>query len=328
MTVSTLPATAVFDREIPAPRAWTSAQVTPDLWKFALSAEALAEIDAFVHHLRSNPMDVRLLVPDDYDLAACRTVMGRVKECLDNGVGFAVLDRLPVDRYSKDELIAVYWQLSSMLARPVAQSFDGRVLYDVRDTGVAPDTRVRADLTNAELFFHTDYGYNYPPPYLGLLVLRTAIEGGGSSVASMLHAHNELRRRAPHLLQRLYEPFYWNRHGEHPSDDAEVLRHPIFHFDGSTLSGRYNRRHPFNGAQLAGTSIDEIGAEAVNMMGEIMDEPGNAVGFQLEAGQVQYANNFTIAHRRYTYVDHDKLEERRHLVRIFLRDFGRRTYMG
>src|SRR6201999_4250180 len=134
--------------------------------------------------------------------------------------------------------------------------------------------------------------------------------------ASLLHAHNELRRRAPHLLRRLYEPFYWNRHNEHPGGDAEVLRHPMFHLDGGTLRGRYNRRHPFNGAKMAGTTIDALGAEAVNMMGDVMDEPGNAVGFQLEAGQVQYVNNYTIAHRRYTYVDHEKLEDRRHLVRI------------
>lgn len=325
-TVSLAP--AILDRDIPAPRAWTNALLTPDLWRFAIPPDALAEIDAFVAHLRANPMDVRLLVPGDYDLEACRALMTRVKRALDDGIGLAVLDRLPVDRYSKDELTAVYWQLSSMIARPVAQSYDGRVLYDVRDTGVAPDTRVRADLTNAELFFHTDYGYNYPPPYIGLLVLRTAIEGGGSSVASMLHAHNELRRRTPKLLQRLYEPFYWNRHGEHPDDDAEVLAHPMFHLEGGRLRARYNRKHPFKGAELIGSRLDDAGAEAVTLMGAIMDEPGAAVEFQLEPGQIQYVDNFSVAHRRYPYVDHERFEDRRHLVRIFLRDFGHRTYMG
>lgn len=328
MTTTLAPAAAIFDSEIAAPRAWTKALVTQDLWKHPVSGAALAEIDAFITHLRANPMDVRLLVPDDYDFAACRALMRRVKAGLDDGPGFAVLDRLPVDRYSKDELTAIYWQLSSMIARPVAQSYDGRVLYDVRDTGVAPDTRVRADLTNVELFFHTDYGYNCPPPYIGLLVLRTAIEGGRSSVASMLHAHNELRRRAPQLLRRLYQPFYWNRHGEHPDDDVEVLPHPMYQLDGTTLRARFNSKHPAKGYELAGSRIDDIGAEAVKLMGDIMDEPGNAVEFQLEAGQIQYVNNYSVAHRRYSYVDYEKLEDRRHLVRIFLRDFGRRTYMG
>lgn len=321
-------APAFLDQEIPPPRAWTSATITPDLWRYSIPHDALSEIDAFITHLRANPMDVRLLVPNDYALEACRTLMTRVKRGLDAGIGLAVLDRLPVDRYSKDELTAIYWQLSSMIARPVAQSFDGRVLYDVRDTGVAPGTRVRADLTNAELFFHTDYGYNYPPPYIGLLVLRTGIEGGGSSVASMLQAHNELRRRAPQLLQRLYEPFYWNRHGEHPDSEPEVLSYPMFQLEGGHLRARYNRKHPFKGAELVGSKLDDVGAEAVTTMGAIMDEPGNAVEFQLEAGQIQYVNNYSVAHRRYPYVDHERFEDRRHLVRIFLRDFGHRTYMG
>jgi alpha-ketoglutarate-dependent taurine dioxygenase len=320
--------TAFLDRDIPALRAWTTAHVTPDHWKLPIPADALAELDAFVTHLRANPMDVRLLMPNDYELGACRALMAQVKAVLDDGIGLVVLDRLPVERYSKDELTAIYWQLSSLIARPVAQSFDGRVLYDVRDTGVALGTRVRADLTNAELFFHTDYGYNYPPPYIGLLVLRTGIEGGGSSVASMMHAHNELRRRAPHLLQRLYEPFYWNRHGEHPDDAPEVLSYPMFQLEGGHLRARYNRKHPFKGAELVGSRLDDVGAEAVTTMGAIMDEPGNAVEFQLEAGQIQYVNNYSVAHRRYPYVDHERFEDRRHLVRIFLRDFGHRTYMG
>ena len=70
--------------------------------------------------------------------------MRSVRQKLKNGIGFVVLDRIPTDIYTKQGLKAVYWLLSSMIERAIAQSFDGRLLYDVLDTGVVIDTRVRA----------------------------------------------------------------------------------------------------------------------------------------------------------------------------------------
>jgi alpha-ketoglutarate-dependent taurine dioxygenase len=318
----------IFDQEIVAPRAWTSDIATSDRWTVPIPANALAEIDAFLAIHRVNPMDTCLLSPEDYDLDACHTLMRQVRAQLDADLGMVVLDRLPVERYSKDEMVAVYWLLSSMIARPVAQSYDGRVLYDVTDTGVKTDTRVRPDITSSELYWHTDYGFNRPPPYLGLLVLRTAREGGVSSVASLLGAHNELRRRAPHLLRRLYEPFHWNRQGEHPADAPVTSLHPLFVYDGERLHARYNKRLLHKGYELVGSRIDDLGAEALQTLGDVMSEPANHVSFTLAPGQIQYANNSSVAHRRSTYVDYDEPDRRRHLVRIFLRDEGRRTYMG
>jgi alpha-ketoglutarate-dependent taurine dioxygenase len=59
-----------------------------------------------------------------------------------------------------------------------------------------------------------------------------------------------------------------------------------------------------------------------------MSEPENHFSFELAAGQLQYMNNFGIAHRRTKYEDYDEPDKKRHLVRIFLRDSGHRTYMG
>ena len=58
----------------------------------------------------------RLLSPDDFVLPACRALMQKVKTLLDTDLGVVVLDRLPVESYSKDELVAAYWLLSSMIA--------------------------------------------------------------------------------------------------------------------------------------------------------------------------------------------------------------------
>ncbi len=48
----------------------------------------------------------------------------------------------------------------------------------------------------------------------------------------------------------------------------------------------------------------------------------------IERGQIQYVNNLEIGHSRTDFVDHDEADQRRHLVRLWLRDFGERGYNG
>lgn len=317
-----------FEGEIEGPLAWRAADLSPDDWRVPIPADALAEIDVMIRRLHSDPIPMLLLTPSDFELAACRRLMTRVRAQLESGIGLAVLDRLPVETASKEALTAVYWVLSSMIARPVAQAFDGRVLYDVRDTGKLTATRVRGDLTRQELAWHTDYGFNFPPPFLGLLVLRTALEGGVSSAASMMTAHNVLAQRHPDLLRRLYQPFHWNRQGEHPEGAPETHFYPVFQYDGSTVRSRFNPPLKLRGYELAGESLDQAGREALQTMFAVMSEPAHHISWVLELGQLQFVNNFKVAHCRTEYVDHDEPDRKRHLVRIFLRDEGRRSYMG
>ena len=187
---------------------------------------------------------------------------------------------------------------------------------------------MRGDLTNEDLAWHTDYGFNYPPPYIGLLVLRTARTGGDSAVASLSTAHESLRRRHKALLERLYQPFLWNRQGEHPSGGAICNSNPIFSAANGIVRARFNLRLPQNGYPLVGQTIDEAGKAALIALNDTLSEPGSAVEFTLEAGQIQFLNNSRIVHRRTAFADHDEPARRRHLVRIFLRDEGRRSYMG
>ena len=315
--------------QLTGPGVWNRKDVSERDWRMPIPPAALAEIVELGRTLRRHPMETVALDPRDYALDACRRFMARVRETLDHGVGFAVLDRLPARSLGKEELKKVYWLISAMIARPVAQSFDGRLLYDVLDTGARIGTRVRGDLTRQELSWHTDYGFNLPPPYIGLLVLRAAPEGGRSSVASLLAAHNVLRDRHPALLRRLYEPFCWNRQGEHGEGDPIVHRFPVFSHDGREVRGRFIKWLLYKGYELTGETFDQPGRDAIETMFDIMSEPDRHVSFSLEAGQIQYLNNFRIAHRRTAYEDAaGDPESRRHLVRIFLRDEGKRSFMG
>ena len=55
--------------------------------------------------------------------------MAEAKAVLDRGCGFVVLDRLPVRELGRERSKDLYWLLSSLIARPVAQAFKGMMLY-------------------------------------------------------------------------------------------------------------------------------------------------------------------------------------------------------
>ena len=317
-----------LDRHVRGKKAWTRETLRREDWLMPIPAGCLDEIRRMVRTLRVNPMETVLLNANDYGMRASKKFMKRVRWVLDEGAGFAVLDKLPVDEFSRDEMKAVYWVLSSLIARPVAQSYCGTVLYDVTNTGKKIAARVRGDVTSQELTFHTDYGFNFPPPYIGLLVLQTARQGGESGVVSLHSVHNELRRRRPDLLARLYRPFYWNRQGEHPPNDPITNVNPLFEFDGKKLKARIHKRLLYAGYELMDETMDKESKAALNALFEVLEDPDLSVKFSLEPGQTQFLNNWQCAHRRSEYIEYKAPDKRRHLVRIFLRDEGARTYLG
>lgn len=317
-----------LDHHIRGKKAWTRATIQQADYLTPVGADVLREIAAFIAKLRCNPLQTELLSPDDYALSRTCALMRRVRRILESGVGFAVLDRVPVDIYDKEELKAIYWVLSSLISRPVAQAFKGTMLYDVHDTGLIKGPNVRADVTRQALHFHTDYSYNEAPQFIGLAVLRTAKNGGRNSFNSLYAAHNVLRRKHPELLARLYEPFYLNRYGEHAAGDTVASSHPVFAYDGRTLQARFNHRNIIAGYDLVGEPLDDLGAAAIDALSNIMEDPALHVSFDLESGQILYTMNWRIAHRRTAFVDYDEPDRRRHLVRIFLRDRGARSFNG
>src|SRR5262249_57041429 len=109
-----------------------------------------------------------MLSPDQFELPACRGVMAQVKAILRDGIGVALVDRLPLDRMTKEQAIAAHWVLGQLIATPVAQKWDGTMIYDVTDTGRAYGYGVRGSGTDPELAFRTDHSFGgAPPAYVG-----------------------------------------------------------------------------------------------------------------------------------------------------------------
>ncbi len=226
--------------ELERDKAWSGASLSSGAWLVPLPAACIAELDEVAAFVRASPQPIEALALEAFSLAACAGVMARVRLKLEREIGLAVVDRVPVERYGPMENRAIGWLLARMLGQVVAQKWDGTRLYDVKDSGRALGYGVRRSVTNLDQPFHTDGGWLWrPPAFVGLFCLQSAREGGVSRFVSLVTAHNELRRRHPDLLTRLYRPFVWDRQAEHGPDDARCSRHPVYQHDGRMLMARY-----------------------------------------------------------------------------------------
>jgi alpha-ketoglutarate-dependent taurine dioxygenase len=314
---------------IPQRLLWRGDSLPADARKIALPGNVEAELDALVTALDRDPVPLLLLRAEDYVLDASRKFMATVKQSLDSGPGFAIVDRLPVERWSESGLRAVWWLLASLVARPVAQKWDGTSIYDVTDLGRPPGNGVRPDVTNAEQNFHTDNSYNLVPPhYVGLLCVRTAMAGGVSGIVSFAAAHEEMRKRHSNLLPRLYQPFHFDRQREHAPDDVMTTWHPMLESDEGRLIARLSRFQVTNGYKLAGVELDPEGAAAIEAFEAILTAPGMAAEFQFEPGQMQLIDNRALGHKRTGFRDWPEAERKRLLIRLWMRDSGGRAYNG
>jgi Taurine catabolism dioxygenase TauD, TfdA family len=323
------PATPVLRHAILGRKAWTRDTISAADWTVTLPPSALEEIDAMLASLRRDPLPTLVCTPELFPLEACRAVMQQAREILRDGIGLAVVERLPLERLSLDEAKTVYWVLGQFVERLVAQKWDGTMLYDVIDTGRKMQYGVRGSWTNTELYFHTDNAFAVAPPlYVSLLCMHPARSGGISRFCSLYTVHNRMLERYPRLLERLYEPFYMDRQAEHAPGAPKVSVTPAFAFDGERLVARLSSSLIRKGYGLMGEPLDPMGAEALAALDEVMHDEDLWVEFVIERGQMQYLNNLEFAHFRSEFVDDPDPALKRHLIRLWYRGEGRRSYDG
>jgi hypothetical protein len=322
--------TQPITRELMGPEAWKRAELREQDWRVVFDAAAQAEILEVAATLRQQPVPLLALRPDSFDMPACRAAMARVSQILKRGVRFALAERLPVEKLSEEEARCIYWMLSSMVARPVAQKLDGTMIYDVTDTGKKPlpGSGLRPDKCNVDLQFHNDNAYNFlMPEIVGLLCIRKAATGGQSRVMSFATAHNALRERFPEALQRLYRPFWFDRQREHRPDEEPLFAAPIFVNDGGKLRARLGQHQIRNGYALKG-AMDRETEAAIKAIDTVFTDSDLQYEFDMQPGDMQFAMNCEVGHSRTEFRDSGDVAQKRLLVRLWLRDRGAPGYIG
>ena len=139
---------------------------------------------------------------------------------------------------------------------------------------------------------------------------------------------NRLLEHHGNLLVRLYQPFYYDRQREHAPDDSLISTAPVFEYDGETLRATLATDLNRQGYDLAGEDMGDEARAALAAVDTVQDGPGLGKVFSFERGQIQMVNNRRIGHRRTAYTDSPDPALKRHLIRIWLRNYGRPFYHG
>lgn len=324
-------AAPMLRQPVSGPRAWTRATLREQDYLIGLPNACQEELLQALAALRQAPVALTQLDADAHALPQCRALMAQVKAVLDEGVMFAVLDRLDLQRMSADDARAAYWLLCSLMSQPVAQRYNGEMIFEVLDrkVPVVPGSGVRPTVSNVDMTFHSDSSYHTPQPdYIALLCLGTPASGGVSRVASLYTAHNAMLAQHPDKLERLYQPFWYDRYREHAEGECGIVQYPMLSFDGARLNSRVALPEIAAGYVLKGESIDAEGHAAIDALKGVFAQNEISTEFSMQRGQIQFVNNRQALHSRTDFVDSPDGQHRRHLVRLWLRNEGGRGFMG
>ncbi len=279
-------------------------------WRVALTSRQLDEIDRAIELARGSGKPTASLQRRDFPLPTLTREIGRWRRELVDGRGFVVLGGLPVERWSGADAELFFWCFGLHVGTPGAQNPQGDLLGHVRDLGEDP-REVRAYRTNTTIAYHCDAA-----DVVGLLCLQRARRGGLSRIASSVTVYNELLARRPDLVERLYEPFLLDTHGEGAIDAFPIA--PARHLDGKLRT--FWHADYFRSA-LEYTFVppyDAAGTELLEVYDGIASGPGLYLDMDLMPGDVQLLSNHTILHGRTAYEDHAEPQRRRHLLRLWL----------
>lgn len=308
---------------------WLATDISPGDYQVTVSDAALVEFDRLAAFFSDNPLPILQRKLEEFELPACRALMAQMKSILDDGVGFAVLDRLPMENYPLETMLEIYWVLGQCMGRPVAQKWNGQMIYEVTDTGADYAYGTRGSYTSVELNFHTDNAFaRMVPDYVGLFCRHPAKSGGVSRLCSLYSVHQRMFEQYPEQLARLYQPVLFDRQMEHREGAEPVCLAPYFSWRNNRLFARANASLIRKGYEVAGVAMDVELNTALDAIDEVCAAPDLWYEASLQRGQVQYLNNHEVGHYRSAFEDYDEPERKRHLYRLWHRETGTTSYDG
>lgn len=295
---------------VSGPAVWTGAEIAGSTeWLHHLTEDEIAVIDAGLAALEASGRSFPGFGKGDFPLEGLSEQIAEWAEMLENGRGFVLLRGLPVERYTEEQIHALYYGLGLHLGQPVGQNPKGELIGAVQAVGDPNDKLTRTYETASYLPYHSD-----PSDVVGLLCLRKAAEGGLSSLVSVAALYNKLLAEHPHLMGLFYKLWYF----AHLCEDEPSLS-PIFSYHAGKLSCRYLRQYTELGHELRNLPLSTVEIEALDTFDAAFSDPSLRLDMMLEPGDIQFANNYAVLHSRTDFRDHEDPQQRRKMLRLWVK---------
>jgi hypothetical protein len=312
------------------PEAWHGAEMAGSTrWVRSLRVSDIAEIEAALAQAEAGGLAWHEITAERFPLPRLRGALAEIAEELEEGSGMVKLSGLPVARFGPEALRRIWFGIGSHLGRPVFQNRRGELMREIRDEGAgagqrygevkgaAPDGKAflssyARTLSNGPLRFHTDR-----TDVVGLLCVRQAESGGVSRLCSSVAIHNEILKRAPELLEVLFEDFPRSRFGEEARGPEVTYALPIFGLRDGKFTSHYSLTY-IEAAAMSGAvpPLSPAQRDALALLQSLADEL--AFDMTLEPGDMQFLNNHVVYHARTAFIDGPRERQHRLLYRLWL----------
>ncbi|MFT6582124.1 MAG: hypothetical protein ACJAU6_002565 [Alphaproteobacteria bacterium] len=294
--------------------AWTGAALQSDRsWEYGFDAAQIAALEDALAGVKRQGLTVPGISQRDFPLPALTTLLTSVSKDLQSGRGFALLHGFPTDLHSVEDLTLMYWGLCAHIGVGVTQNSEAGFIHYVTDGALSPKQGTRGVGFPKESRLHVDL-----MDIVTLLCVRQAHDDPHSWIASSTSIHNEILKRRPDVLPRLYEGFEWGRMNEHSAGESTTSGYkvPVFSNADGAISCQYNRAWLENAIAKGDAPMNEVDSLILDLFDDIAKEV--RLEFPFHAGDIQFCNNYTTLHGRAAHRMTQNEGEKRILTRIWL----------
>ncbi|MBT5191854.1 MAG: TauD/TfdA family dioxygenase [Rhodospirillaceae bacterium] len=294
--------------------AWYGSDMEADRsWEYILGDRHVAELERALAGVKDRGLQMAEIGPGDFPLPTLSDVLRRVGGELRLGRGFALLRGFPVDSFPTEDLATMYYGLCRHIGTGMTQNSDSGLIHYVTDGALKPNQGKRGVGFPKASRLHVDL-----MDIVTLLCVRQAADDPHSHLSSSTTLYNEILKRRPDLLPRLFEGYEWDRMDEHRDDETatSVYKVPFFSNANGVISCRYNRNWITKANIRRNAPMSDSDSALLDLIDEIAVE--TRLEFPFHAGDIQFANNYTTLHGRAAHEVQPDEDQKRILQRIWL----------
>jgi hypothetical protein len=296
----------------------------PQVWR----GEELLARDGWLHHLPGPILDdigsavrdasARKITQYDFnyetiEIPGLRAALRPVANELADGSGVALIRGMDITRYSVEELKLAFLLIGHHMGLIGPQEGNPRSIGEVRD--VRPTDKSHYYHQGGPLPMHMD-----PVDVAGLLCIREAKRGGASCLVSSITVHNEILRERPDLMEILYRGYYQRRREHRRNGGPKLTAYycPVFADVAGDVVCNYLPRPILLTEQEGLVEFTQDEKDALAILDRTAAREDLRLEMDFQPGDMQFVNNRHIMHGRADYEDHEDLEQRRLLLRLWL----------
>ncbi len=305
-------------RKVGGKAAWRGPDIAnSDEWKYHLSPDQRREILAALRHYQASGVGQLDACQADFPLPTVGPTLRALMRDMDEKLGIMLVRGVPLEGLSQAEIHQLYWGVGLHLGVVLPQSQHGELIGDIRNRGT-PGSEARGYTSGKAQSYHTDEA-----DVVLLLCRQRAKAGGASKLASTAAIHDYMVETRPDLVRELYKPHPLAWVTPDPVSGERWFTTPFFGFRQEGGKTHFASRFSYNRTLKAQSFADapRIGPkfrEAVEYAFDLANDPAFSFEMYFEPGDLQFVVNYQIIHGRTDVIDHDEVDLKRHVMRMWL----------